>query len=144
MGKGLELFQGQCEHAAYQFLRHGDCNAEIENIKRKLEEVKISAEKGLDRLNVAEATNLTPLRRSEAEEGRARVLRAPLMRKEVSVSTMKDLEVDDNIEVDDAEDEMELPPKLIFKRSRDVGFLSWTRSTFGIPTSADSSKRYSL
>jgi hypothetical protein len=36
-----------------------------------------------------------------------------------------------NIEVD-AEDEMELPPKLPFKRSRDVGFLSWTRATFGI------------
>jgi ABC-type arginine transport system ATPase subunit len=56
---------------------------------------KISAEKGLDRLNVAEAANLTPLRRSGAEEGRARVLRAPLMRKKVSVSMMKDLEVDD-------------------------------------------------
>jgi hypothetical protein len=34
---------------------------------------------------------------------------------------MKDLEVDDNMEVDDAESEMESPPKLIFKRSRDVG-----------------------
>jgi hypothetical protein len=42
------------------------------------------------------------------------------MRKEISMGTMKDLEVDDNMEVDDAEDEMELPTKLTFKRSKDV------------------------
>jgi hypothetical protein len=43
-------------------------------------------------------------------------LKALLMRKEMGFSTIKDLEADD------AEDEMELPPNLIFKRSRDVGF----------------------
>lgn len=123
LDKGLEWCQGQCEHAAHQFLRDGDCSTEIDNIKRKLEEVKISAEKELDRLSAAEAANPTPPRRSEVEEeGKSRVLKAPLMRKEISVNTMKDLEVDDKMEVDDAEDEMELPPKLIFKRSRDVGF----------------------
>jgi hypothetical protein len=38
------------------------------------------------------------------------------------MGAMKDLEVDNNMEVDDAEGEIETPPKLIFKRSRDVGF----------------------
>ena len=44
----------------------------------------------------------------------------PLIRKELSMGAIEDLEVNDNMEVDDAEDEMESPPKLIFKRSRDV------------------------
>ena len=123
LDKALEWCQGQCEHAAHQFLRDGDCSAEIENIKRKLEEVKVSSEKELVRIKAEEAANPTPPRRCEVEEeGKARVLKAPLMRKEIPVSTPKDLEVDDKMEVDDAEDEMELPPTLIFKRSRDVGF----------------------
>lgn len=123
LDKGLEWCQGQCEHAAHQFLRDGDCSTEIANIKRKLEEVKISAEKEIDRIKTAEAANPSPKLSSEAEaEGRGRVLKAPLMRKELSMGTVKDLEVDDKMEVDDAEDEMEMPPKLIFKRSRDVGF----------------------
>jgi hypothetical protein len=123
LDKGLEWCQGQCEHAAHQFLRDGDCSTEIANIKRKLEEVKQSAEKEMERLKQAEAANPSPshLRTSDAdEEGKGRVLKAPLMRKELGMGTMKDLEVDDTMEVDDEEDEMELPPKLIFKRSRDV------------------------
>jgi hypothetical protein len=121
LDKGLEWCQGQCEHAAHQFLRDGDCSTEIANIKRKLEEVKISAEKEIEKIKIAEATNPTIPRRSAAEEeGRGRVLKAPLMRKEISMGTMKDLEVDDNMEVDDAEDEMELPTKLTFKRSKDI------------------------
>jgi len=122
LDKGLEWCQGQCEHAAHQFLREGDCSTEIANIKAKLEEVRISAEKESDRLNKAEAANPTlKLSPGLEAEGRGRVLKAPLMRKEVTMGPMKDLEVDDNMEVDDAEDELELPPKLIFKRSRDVG-----------------------
>lgn len=129
LDKGLEWCQGQCEHAAHQFLRDGDCSTEIANIKRKLEEVRISAEKEMASIKVAEAMNPTPPRRSDLEEeGRGRVLKAPLMRKEVNVGSTKDLEVDDKIlvhdkmEVDDNEDDMVLPPKLIFKRSRDVGY----------------------
>jgi hypothetical protein len=124
LDKGLEWCQGQCEHAAHQFLRDGDCSNEIAKIKRKLEEVKTSAEKEMERIKTAEATNPPATLRSTQleEEGRGRVLKAPLMRKELSMGTMKDLEVDDNMEVDDAEEEMEMPPKLIFKRSRDVGF----------------------
>jgi hypothetical protein len=122
LDKGLEWCQGQCEHAAHQFLRDGDCSTEIENIKRKLGEVKTSAEKEIDKLKTAEAANPTLKLSAELEsEGRGRVLKAPLMRKDVSMGTMKDLEVDDNMEVDDGEDEMDPPPKLIFKRSRDVG-----------------------
>jgi hypothetical protein len=129
LDKGLEWCQGQCEHAAHQFLRDGDCSTEIANIKRKLEEVRISAEKEMASIKVAEAMNPTPPRRSDLEEeGRGRVLKAPLMRKEVNVGLTKDLEVDDKIqvddkmEVDDNEDDMDLPPKLVFKRSRDVGY----------------------
>jgi hypothetical protein len=131
LDKGLEWCQGQCEHAAHQFLRDGDCSTEIENIKRKLEEVKLSAEKEMERIKQAEAANPTPpnLRALDSdEEGKGRILKAPLMRRELGMGTgmgtgtMKDLEVDDNMEVDDeGEDEMELPPKLIFKRSRDIG-----------------------
>lgn len=130
LDKGLEWCQGQCEHAAHQFLRDGDCSTEIANIKRRLEEVRISAEKEIACLKVAEAMNPTPPRRSDLEEeGRGRVLKAPLMRKEVNGGLTKNLEVDDKIqvddqkmEVDDNEDDMELPPKLVFKRSRDVGY----------------------
>ena len=39
--KGLEGCQSQCEHVAYQFLRDGECSQEIENIKRKLDEVRV-------------------------------------------------------------------------------------------------------
>jgi len=42
--KALESCQGQCEHAAHQFLRDGDFSTEIHKIKQKLEEVKKSAE----------------------------------------------------------------------------------------------------
>jgi hypothetical protein len=123
LDKGLEWCQGQCEHAAHQFLRDGDCSTEIANIKRKLEEVKTSAETEVEKLKTTEAANPTATLRSAQleEEGRGRVLKAPLMRKELSMGPMKDLEVDDNMEVDDAESEMESQPKLIFKRSRDVG-----------------------
>jgi hypothetical protein len=124
LDKGLEWCQGQCEHAAHQFLRDGDCSTEIDNIKRKLEQVKLSAEKEMERIKQAEAANPTPLnlRTADAdEEGKGRILKVPLMRKELGTGTIKDLEVDDNMEVDDAEEDMELPPKLIFKRSRDIG-----------------------
>jgi hypothetical protein len=124
LDKGLEWCQGQCEHAAHQFLRDGDCSTEIDNIKRKLEQVKLSAEKEMERIKQAEAANPTPLnlRTADAdEEGKGRILKAPLMRKELGTGTIKDLEVDDNMEVDDAEEDIELPPKLIFKRSRDIG-----------------------
>lgn len=120
LDKGLEWCQGQCEHAAHQFLRDGDCSTEIANIKRKLNEVKISAQKEVEKLHQAEKDNPTPTPKPDLEEdGRARVEKTPLVRKELNMGNMKDLEVDDSMEVD--EEEMEMPPKMIFKRSRDIG-----------------------
>ncbi|KAI9745607.1 MAG: hypothetical protein M1818_001141 [Claussenomyces sp. TS43310] len=42
---GLEWCQSMCEHAAHQFLRDGDCGIEIEGIKRRLGEVRQTAER---------------------------------------------------------------------------------------------------
>jgi hypothetical protein len=42
---GLEWCQSMCEHAAHQFLRDGNCNTEIAGIKRRLLEVKETAER---------------------------------------------------------------------------------------------------
>ena len=121
LDKGLEWCQGQCEHAAHQFLRDGDCSTEIANIKRKLNEVRVSALKEVEKLKQAEAANPTPTppQSDPEEDGRARVMKIPLVRKELGMGNLKDLEVDDSMEVDD--EEMEMPPKLIFKRSRDIG-----------------------
>ena len=45
--------QSTCEHAAHQFLRDGECNEEITNIKRRLGEVKDLAAKEMERLQHA-------------------------------------------------------------------------------------------
>jgi hypothetical protein len=118
LDKGLEWCQSQCEHAAHQFLRDGDCSQEIENIKRKLVEVKETAAKEVERLKKEEAeAPPEPVRQAVSEKGKSRELKSVQMRKDLG--TMKDLEVDD-MEVDDeGVDDME-PPKLIFKRSRDI------------------------
>lgn len=119
LDKGLEWCQSQCEHAAHQFLRDGECSQEIENIKRKLAEVKGNAEKEVERLKKEEAeAPPKPVRQAVSEKGKSRELKSVQMRKDLG--TMKALEVDD-MEVDDDEgvDDMK-PPKLIFKRSRDI------------------------
>ncbi|KUJ16211.1 uncharacterized protein LY89DRAFT_77465 [Mollisia scopiformis] len=115
LDKGLEWCQGQCEHAAHQFLRDGECGTEIANIKRKLAEVKETAEKEIEKLNKAEAENPTPKAAKATEE---RQLKTPLVRRELG--SFKDLEVDD-MEVDDEGVDGLEPPKLVFKRSRDIG-----------------------
>jgi hypothetical protein len=120
LDKGLEWCQSQCEHAAHQFLREGACEAEIKGIKAKLAEVKGKAQKEVDRLKIEEAeAPPKPVRKAFSEKGKSRELKSVQMRKDLG--SMKALEVDD-MEVDDDEgvDDME-PPKLIFKRSRDVG-----------------------
>jgi hypothetical protein len=119
LDKGLEWCQSQCEHAAYQFLRDGECSQEIENIKRKLLEVKGTAEKEVERLKKEEAEASPEPKRRAVSSGKSRELKSVQMRKDLG--TTKDLEVDD-MEVDDDEgiDDME-PPELVYKRSRDVG-----------------------
>lgn len=112
--KGLEWVQSQCEHAAHQFLRDGDCSTEIANIKRRLAEVKEAAEKEAEKLKAEGADKPPP-----AEEKRSMQMKNTTKRRELGAP--KELEVDDNMEVDDeAVDDLE-PMKLVFKRSRDVG-----------------------
>ncbi|KAE8447671.1 hypothetical protein EG329_010477 [Mollisiaceae sp. DMI_Dod_QoI] len=115
LDKGLEWCQGQCEHAAHQFLRDGECSTEITNIKRKLVEVKEAAAKELEKLKKEEAANPSPKPTKAPEQERQ--LKTPVVRRELG--SFKDLEVDD-MEVDEGVDDLE-PPKLVFKRSRDIG-----------------------
>ncbi|KAH7342350.1 hypothetical protein BKA65DRAFT_503940 [Rhexocercosporidium sp. MPI-PUGE-AT-0058] len=118
LDKGLEWCQGQCEHAAHQFLRDGDCSTEIENIKRRLMEVKGAAEKEIEKLK-KEAAERPESKPKPADTKRSLQMKAPIVRREMPASNS--LEVDDNMEVDDeGVDDLELPPKLLFKRSRDI------------------------
>ncbi|KAG9232369.1 hypothetical protein BJ875DRAFT_467030 [Amylocarpus encephaloides] len=123
LDKGLEWSQSQCEHGAHQFLRDGECNTEIINIKKKLAEVKESAEKELERIKTEEGTrpdtlSVQPLPKPPGAKPRGRELRQPILRRERDVP--KELEVDD-MEVDDeAVEDVEMPTKLVFKRSGDV------------------------
>jgi Skp family chaperone for outer membrane proteins len=128
LDKGLEWCQSQCEHAAHQFLRDGDCSTEIENIKQKLQEVKEAAEKKLEKLAADEKEE----RKREEQKEKERLLKpvkqpvvkiapAPVQRVDIPLN----LEVDDSMEVDDEEDDVDVdfdPRKLIFKRSRDVAY----------------------
>jgi hypothetical protein len=117
LDKGLEWCQSQCEHAAHQFLRDGECSTEIDNIKRKLTEVKESAEKEVEKLKKEEAASpRTPLRGVNAE-GKSRELKTVHMRREF---TAKDLEVDDMAVDDEGVDDMDNLPQVVFKRSRDA------------------------
>lgn len=121
--KGLEWCQAQCEHAAHQFLRDGDCSSEIANIKKRLGEVKETAEKEIEKLKKEEAdrpvTAPKPPKTPKREEGRPLQMKSPLMRKEAD-SPPKGLPGDD-MEVDDeGVDDLDPPIQLIFKRSKDI------------------------
>ena len=121
LDKGLEGCQSQCEHAAHQFLREGDCSTEVENIKKNLLEVKQTAEKEMERLRQEEAAILTAPKRAGAQSLKGRELKSVQMRRDIGA--LKDLEVDNSLdmEVDDDEgvDDLE-QPTLVFKRSRDI------------------------
>ncbi|KAK2627731.1 hypothetical protein QTJ16_002377 [Diplocarpon rosae] len=117
LDKGLEWVQGQCEHAAHQFLRDGGCSSEITSIKRKLAEVKEAAEKEIAKLKKDEAESL---RSESSPAGKSLQMKTPTVRKEAAPKT-KIMEVN-NMEVDDeGVEDLEPPPKLFFKRSRDIG-----------------------
>ncbi|KAI5917787.1 hypothetical protein F4810DRAFT_634707 [Camillea tinctor] len=81
LDRGLEFVQGMCEHAAHQFLRDGDCNAEIEKIKVRLAETKEAAAKEMER----QATE-NPNGTEEPEPIRARSYRPLTMRREAGAS----------------------------------------------------------
>ncbi|TVY43271.1 hypothetical protein LSUB1_G000925 [Lachnellula subtilissima] len=119
LDKGLEWCQSQCEHAAHQFLRDGECDAEITKIKKKLIEVKTAAEKEVERLKKAEEAEKHSVK-APVPKTKSREFRSPHIRKEMG--SLKDLVVDD-MEVDDDDegvDDMEPPPKLSFRRSGQV------------------------
>jgi hypothetical protein len=71
--KELEWCHDQCEDAAHQFLRDGEFSTHVHKIKKKLEEVKNSAEQEMERIRQVEAANPT----DASSNGRSRVLKAP-------------------------------------------------------------------
>ena len=87
LDRGLEYVQRTCEHAAHQFLRDGECNEEITNIKRRLGEVKDLADKEMERLaKDPDALSLLD------EERKSRGFRPAIMRKPESPTAEKSKE----------------------------------------------------
>ena len=118
LDKGLEWCQSRCEHAAHQFLREGECSTEIESIKKRLLEVKVAGMEELERLDKAKVAKVL---KRDVPISKPRQAKSIQLRRDYSSPT---LEVDDNaMEVDDDEGVEDLePPKLVFKRSRDIGY----------------------
>lgn len=102
---GLEWCQSMCEHAAHQFLRDGDCGIEIDGIKRRLGDVKQTAERELEQLSKKDDDNIKAQTASKGSTPRA-------------VGAIKPL--NDHNEDDDADDES-LPKTRpsVSKRSRE-------------------------
>ena len=135
LDKGLEWCQSQCERAAHQFLRDGDCSDEIEAIKKRLLSVKEKSDVEVERLKKEEVENPPAPRR---DAGKSREMRSPQMRKVIG-TTMKPTEINKKpavaekkvehsqlevgkMEVDDDEgyEEVELPPVMTYRRTRDM------------------------
>lgn len=113
---GLEWCQSMCEHAAHQFLRDGDCNTEISNIKRRLTAVKETAELEIKKSGAGETEKLKEGTESTRSEP-SRMLKPPQMRR--PIERVKKLEVDE-MEVDDEGFEDE-PPMVKSMAARDKG-----------------------
>ncbi|KAF7872843.1 uncharacterized protein EAF02_008914 [Botrytis sinoallii] len=127
LDKGLEWCQGQCEHAAHQFLRDGECSTEIENIKRRLGEVKEIAERKIERLRAEEALLQVEVEKKNENDGSKEHPDGNGSKSLPAITPVSngpvELEVDDAMEVDDDDDDDDNdgfdPRKLIFKRSGD-------------------------
>jgi hypothetical protein len=65
---GLEWCQSMCEHAAHQFLRDGECTMEIVGIKKRLTEVKGTAERAIAKASISDP-KAKPNTSQEPEEG---------------------------------------------------------------------------
>jgi hypothetical protein len=127
--KSLEWCQGQCEFAAHKFLREGECATEIENIKNKLAEVRLSAEEEVRRLKDEETAG--SLKRSASrhlpDETKAREMK-PIHVRKLAVGFIKDLDADraglNNIEVDEGFEDMDVdegfedPSEIMYQRSK--------------------------
>ncbi|EKD21741.1 uncharacterized protein L3040_004964 [Drepanopeziza brunnea f. sp. 'multigermtubi'] len=118
LDKGLEWCQSQCEHAAHQFLREGDCSTEIQNIQQRLGDVKTTAENEVEKLKKEGAEVPKP----RPNEGNGMTGMKTQKPSNTKIAALGDtLEVDDMEADDDGDDDLGPPPKLVFKRSRDVG-----------------------
>ncbi|KAI3553323.1 hypothetical protein CABS01_14481 [Colletotrichum abscissum] len=103
LDKCLEYVQNQCEHAAHQFLRDGECSEEVGNIQRRLAETKELALKEMERVQKEEPELL----KAASEANKVRTLRPTSMRRELTAAkdsnppiTPRKLEVDAKIEAD--------------------------------------------
>lgn len=120
LDKGLEYVQAQCEKAAHQILRDGNCSEEVENIKRKLAETKQLAEQEVERIKVEDPDALKQL----DEPPKPRTYRPMTLRRDKTAngaSEPKELTVDlsAKLEVDNEIDEaIDVPPKLIYRSTR--------------------------
>lgn len=146
LDRGLEYVQSMCEHAAHQFLRDGDCNEEIGNVKRRLAETKEQADREMERIKKEEPEALKAL----DEPLRTRSFRPQTMRRDggpsIAASAKEALlgtgtaaaaaaaavprtgagpiaatiEADTALEVDEGIDDMDadVPPPLMYKSSR--------------------------
>ncbi|CAK7213321.1 hypothetical protein SEUCBS140593_001799 [Sporothrix eucalyptigena] len=136
LDRGLEYVQSMCEHAAHQFLRDGDCNEEIANIKRRLSETKEQADREMERVKKEDPEALKALE----EPPKTRSFRPQSMRRDaagIAASTKEALaaraspgrtpsaaagspiDVDTSLEVDEGIEDMDIElPKLNFKSSR--------------------------
>lgn len=122
LDRNLEWCQSECEKAAHQFLREGECNSETAAIKQRLLEVNEAAETETERLKKHLAEGESPVvARQERPMMKARELKSIQMRRDIATAA-NDLQVDDqNMEADDDEAVEDLEPqKLVFKRSRDA------------------------
>ncbi|RFU32864.1 hypothetical protein B7463_g3435, partial [Scytalidium lignicola] len=129
---GLEYCQVQCERAAHQFLRDGECATEVENIKGRLREVKSKAEKEIEKLKssgshaVKSKTNSKKEKETDDEEASKNLEAAGNGITPATQGATVDDEKDDmlrQLEVDDVEvdgdEEIEVP-QLVWKKARDM------------------------
>ncbi|KAF6514206.1 hypothetical protein HZS61_006462 [Fusarium oxysporum f. sp. conglutinans] len=79
--KGLEFVQDMCEHGAHQFLRDGDCNDEISNVRKRLTEVLEIAKTEMERVEREEPE----LAKETGELGKSRTRRPISMRRDMAV-----------------------------------------------------------
>ena len=123
LDKGLEYVQSMCEHAAHQFLRDGDCSDEVANIRRRLQETKEVSDKEMERVIREDPAALEAL---SEETGKVRSYRPQSMRRDpvsakenltdIEITGGGSLEVDEG--VDDMDQEMTAPPKLMYRSTR--------------------------
>ncbi|KAG7408257.1 hypothetical protein Forpe1208_v012342 [Fusarium oxysporum f. sp. rapae] len=79
--KGLEFVQDMCEHGAHHFLRDGDCNDEISNVRKRLTEVLEIAQTEMERVEREEPE----LAKETGELGKSRTRRPISMRRDMAV-----------------------------------------------------------